>query len=389
MRSCLKFAGMATLALLVAACGEQSEDASQQAGAAQQQPQATPVGTVTLSPQTVNLVEEMPGRTVAYRQADIRPQVDGIIKERNFTEGAFVEAGQQLYMIDQEVYLAQVDAAQAELSRQRAILDQAIKTRKRYDPLIKSQAVSQQTYDDAVAAEAQAKAAVAAARAELEQARINLAYTTVTAPISGQIGSSDFTEGALVTANQSSKLATITQLDPIYVDVTQSGGRLLKIKQAVKNGRIQGIENGQVEVALIIDSTGEEYPHVGTLQFSDVQVNETTGTIRLRAVFPNPDGILLPGMFVRGEVRQGRLEGAYLVPQKAVMRRPDGAAYVYVAADGKVVSKDVTIEQSQGQNWLVSAGVEDGDQLIVDGIQRIGPGAAVSPQPVETAKAAE
>lgn len=386
MRSCLKFAGVAAFALLVAACSEQSEEAGQQADAAQQQPQATPVGTLTLAPQTVSLIEEMPGRTVAFRQADIRPQVDGIIKERNFTEGAFVEAGQQLYMIDQEVYLAQVDAAQAELSRQRATLDQATKTRTRYDPLIKSQAVSRQTYDDAVAAEAQAKAAVAAARAELEQARINLAYTTVTAPISGQIGSSDVTEGALVTANQSSKLATITQLDPIYVDVTQSGGRLLKIKQAVKNGRIKGIENGQIEVTLIIDSTGEEYPHVGTLQFSDVQVNETTGTIRLRAVFPNPDGTLLPGMFVRGEVRQGRLENAYLVPQKAVMRRPDGTAYVYVAVDGKVVSKDVTIEQSQGQDWLVSAGVEEGDQLIVDGIQRIGPGAAVSPQPLKPPK---
>ncbi|MBO6772020.1 MAG: efflux RND transporter periplasmic adaptor subunit [Thalassospira sp.] len=388
MRSCLKFAGVAGLALMVAACSEQNEGAEKQAAAPQQQP-ATQVGTVTLEAQTVGLVEEMPGRTIAFRQADIRPQVDGIIKERNFTEGTFVEAGQQLYMIDQDVYLAKVDAAQAELSRQIATFDQATKTRKRYDPLIKSQAVSQQTYDDAVAAEAQGKAAVAAARAELEQARIDLAYTTVTAPISGQIGSSDFTEGALVTANQTAKLTTITQLDPIYVDVTQAGGRLMKIKQAIQNGRIKGVENGQVEVSLIIDSTGAEYPHKGTLQFSDVTVNETTGTIRLRVVFPNPDGTLLPGMFVRGQVRQGHLENAFLVPQKAVMRRPDGSAYVYVVVDGKVASKDITIEQSQGQNWLVSAGVEDGDQLIVDGLQRIGPGAPVAAQPVETAKAAE
>ena len=388
MRSCLKFAGMAALALMVAACSEQKEGGEQQAAAPQQQP-ATPVGTVTLEAQTVGLVEEMPGRTIAFRQADIRPQVDGIIKERNFTEGGFVEAGQQLYMIDQDVYLAKVDAAQAELARQNATYEQAVKTRKRYDPLIKSQAVSQQTYDDAVAAEAQGRASVAAARAELEQARIDLAYTTVTAPISGRIGSSDYTEGALVTANQSAKLTTITQLDPIYVDVTQAGGRLLKIKQAIANGRIKGVESGQVEVSLIIDSTGAEYPHKGTLQFSDVTVNETTGTIRLRVVFPNPDGTLLPGMFVRGQVRQGHLEGAFLVPQKAVMRRPDGSAYVYVVADGKVVSKDVTIEQSQGQNWLVSAGVEDGDQLIVDGLQRVGPGAPVAAQPVETAKAAE
>jgi membrane fusion protein (multidrug efflux system) len=388
MRSCLKFAGMAALVVLVAACSEQNEGGGEQANA-QQQPQATPVGTVTVSAQTVGLVEEMPGRAVAFRKADIRPQVDGIIKERNFTEGAFVEAGQQLYMIDQEVYLARVDAAQAELTRQRATLDQTTKTRKRYDPLIKSQAVSQQTYDDAVAGEAQAKAAVAAARAELEQARIDLAYTTVTAPISGQIGSSDYSEGALVTANQSAKLTTITQLDPIYVDVTQAGGRLLKIKEAIRNGRIQGVEDGKIEVALIIDATGAEYPHKGTLQFSDVTVNETTGTVRLRAVFPNPDGTLLPGMFVRGQVRQGRLEGAFLVPQKAVMRRPDGSAYAYVVEDGKVASKDLTIEQSQGQDWLVTAGIEDGAQVIVDGIQRIGPGAPVAPQPVETAKAAE
>lgn len=373
------------LALMVAACDEaQQSDAS-----AQQQPQATPVGTVTLEAQTVGLVEEMPGRTVAFRKAAVRPQVDGIIKERNFTEGAFVEAGQQLYMIDQAVYMAELDAAQAELAKQRATLDQTTKTRTRYESLVKTQAVSEQTFDDAISAEAQAKAAVAAARAQVDQARINVEYTTVTAPISGQISSSDVTEGALVTANQEDALTTITQLDPIYVDVTQAGGRLLKIKQAIQNGRIQGVENGKIEVALIIDATGVEYPHTGTLQFSDVSVNETTGTIRLRAVFPNPDGVLLPGMFVRGQVRQGKLEGAFLVPQKAVMRRPDGSAYVYTIGDGKVVSKDIQIEQSQGENWLVTDGVEDGEQLIVDGIQRIAPGAPVTAEPVESANAAQ
>ncbi|MFC4235080.1 efflux RND transporter periplasmic adaptor subunit [Thalassospira xianhensis] len=385
MRSCLKLAGVAVLALMVAACDEaQQSDAS-----AQQQPQATPVGTVTLEAQTVGLIEEMPGRTVAFRKAAVRPQVDGIIKERNFTEGAFVEAGQQLYMIDQAVYMAELDAAQAELAKQRATLDQTTKTRTRYESLVKTQAVSEQTFDDAISAEAQAKAAVAAARAQVDQARINVEYTTVTAPISGQISSSDVTEGALVTANQEDALTTITQLDPIYVDVTQAGGRLLKIKQAIQNGRIQGVENGKIEVALIIDATGVEYPHTGTLQFSDVSVNETTGTIRLRAVFPNPDGVLLPGMFVRGQVRQGKLEGAFLVPQKAVMRRPDGSAYVYTIGDGKVVSKDIQIEQSQGENWLVTDGVEDGEQLIVDGIQRIAPGAPVTAEPVESANAAQ
>ena len=387
MRSCLKFAGMAALALMVAACDEQKE--SQPQASAQQQPQATPVGTVVLKAQTVGLVEEMPGRTVAFRKADVRPQVDGIIKERNFTEGGFVEAGDQLYMIDQAVYMAKLDAAQAELAKQRATLDQATKTLARYEKLIKTQAVSEQTYDDAVAAKAQANAAVAAAKAEIDQARINVEYTTVTAPISGQIGASSFSEGSLVTANQTSLLATITQLDPIYVDVTQAGGRLLKIKQAVQSGRIQGVETGNIEVSLIIDATGVEYTHVGTLQFSDVSVNETTGTVRLRAVFPNPEGVLLPGMFVRGQVRQGKLEGAFLVPQKAVMRRPDGTAYVYVIGDGKVVAKDIQIEQSQGSDWLVTDGVADGDELIIDGLQRIAPGAPVSGLPAETPKAAQ
>lgn len=386
MRSCLKFAGVAALAIMVAACSEQSDGDKQQAGA-QQQSQATPVNVVTVNAQSVGLIEEMPGRTVAFRKADIRPQVDGIIKERNFTEGAFVEAGQQLYMIDQDVYLAKVDAAQAELSRQRANLDQAVKNRKRYDPLVKSQAVSRQTYDDAVSQEAQGKAAVASARAELEQARINLAYTTVTAPISGQISSSDYSEGALVTANQADKLTTITQLDPIYVDVTQAGGRLLELKHAVKTGRVQGIDADNIEVSLIIDATGEEYPHKGKLEFSDVTVNETTGTVRLRASFPNPDGTLLPGMFVRGQVRQGRLDSAFMVPQKAVMRRPDGSAYVFVAADGKVVSKDVEIERSKGQDWVVSDGLSDGDQVIVSNIQKIAPDADVAPEPVEEANA--
>lgn len=376
------------LALMVAACDEQKE-AQQSDASAQQQPQATPVGTVTLEAQTIGLIEEMPGRTVAFRKAAVRPQVDGIIKERNFTEGAFVEAGQQLYMIDQAVYMAELDAAQAELAKQRATLDQTTKTLVRYEKLVKTQAVSEQTYDDAVAAKAQANADVAAARAQVDQARINVEYTTVTAPISGQISSSDVTEGALVTANQTDALTTITQLDPIYVDVTQAGGRLMKIKQAIQSGRIQGVENGKIEVALIIDATGVEYPHTGTLQFSDVSVNETTGTVRLRAVFPNPDGVLLPGMFVRGQVRQGKLEGAFLVPQKAVMRRPDGTAYVYTIGDGKVVSRDIQIEQSQGENWVVTDGVSDGEQLIVDGIQRIAPGVPVTAQPVENANAAQ
>jgi len=384
IRPSLKLVGIATLALALVSC-----DSENQAGSAQapQQKQATPVNTVVLKSQTINLIEEMPGRTVAFREIDVRPQVDGIIEKRTFEEGALVEQGQPLYQIDQAVYKAALDAAKAELAREQANLNYAQKTRDRYKKLIKTQASSQQKYDNAVADYAQAMAAVAEARAKVDQAEINMNYTTVIAKISGKIGSSEYNEGSLVTSSQSQALTTITQLDPIYVDVTQAGGRLLKVKQAVQSGRVQGQKEGEIEVSLIMDATGEQYNHKGVLKFSDVTVNETTGTVRLRAVFPNPNRDLLPGMFVRGLVNQGELEGAIAVPQKATMRRPDGSAYVYVVEDGKVVIKDIVIEQAQAGNWIVTEGVKDGDQLVVDGLQRIGPGSPVAPQPLETAQA--
>jgi membrane fusion protein (multidrug efflux system) len=360
----------------VAACGEQKGGDT----VAQQAP-ATQVTFVEVQPQTIGLVAELPGRTVASRKADVRPQVDGIIKERNFVEGAAVKAGQQLYLIDQSVYLANLDAAQAELARAKATLDQATKTRARYDKLIKNQAVSEQTRDDAIAAEAQGKASVASARAEIDKARINLQYTNVIAPIPGKIGASSVTEGALVTANQATAMATITQLDPIYVDVTQAGGRLMRINQGIASGAIKSAADGDgVDVRLIVDSTGKKYGHVGKLQFSDVTVNETTGTVRLRAVFDNPENVLLPGMFVRAFVDQGEVENAFLVPQRAVMRRPDGSAYVYtVKSDNTVEAKALTIEQSKGEDWIVTKGLNPGDRIIVDGLQRVGPGAPVTP----------
>ncbi|WP_373089705.1 efflux RND transporter periplasmic adaptor subunit [Sneathiella sp.] len=370
------------MVLLVSACDEEKKDAAQQAGG--QTPPAVNAGFVTVKPEAITLVAEMPGRTVAFRKADVRPQVDGIIKERSFTEGSFVKAGQPLYQIDKSRYQANFDAAQAELANQRSKLDLASKNRKRYEDLRKSRTASEQSYDDAVATEAQAKAGIEAARANLERARIDLNYTTVTAPISGQIGASAYSEGALVTASQSNLLATITQLDPIYVDVTQAGGKLLDIRTAISSGRLQNIEDSKVDVRLVIEATGQAYPDPGTLQFSDVIVNETTGTVRLRAVFPNPDNILLPGMFVRGYVEQGRIDNGFLVPQRAVMRRPDGSAYVYtMGEDNKVVPKTIKIEQSRGENWIVIAGMESGDRVIVDGLQRIAPGAMVTPVDVE------
>ncbi len=384
-RSYIKNIAVVTAFLALSACG-QDEGQKSHAGAKKN---ATPVSTVKLESQRITLIEEMPGRTVAYRKTDVRPQVDGIIKERNFEEGAYVKAGQQLYLINQDVYVAELDSAKAELAKQNATFSQASKTLARYKKLVKTQALSQQKYDDAIAEEAQARAAVASARAKVDRARINVEYTTVKAPISGQIGASAYNEGSLVTASQSNALSTITQLDPIYVDVTQAGGRLIKMKQAIQSGRLTNADNSKVDVSLIIDATGEEYPVKGTLKFSDVAVNETTGTVRLRAVFPNPDRVLLPGMFVRGLVNQGALEKAFLVPQKATMRQPDGSAYVYSVVDGKVVVTPVTIEQAQGANWVVTSGLTDGVEVIVDGLQRIGPGAAVAAQPIDTNKTAE
>ena len=365
--------------MLVSACENEKKEAAAPSAAP-----AAEVGFATLQPSTINLVAEMPGRTVAFRKADVRPQVDGIIKKRSFNEGAYVEAGQQLYQIYKDKYQAELDAAQAELARARANLELATKTRIRYEALRKSRTASEQSYDDAVAAEAQSKAAIASAQAGVDKARIELDYTNVVAPLSGQIGASSDSEGALVTASQAEALATITQLDPIYVDVTQAGGKLLKIKDAIATGRVTGVDEANIEVRLVLDATGQKYPLAGKLEFSDVTVNETTGSVRLRAVFPNPEKILLPGMFVRGYVDQGRIENAYLVPQRAVMRRPDGGAYVYLVGDeNKVVSKDVTIEQSRDEDWVVTAGVDPGDRVIVDGLQRIAPGMAVTPKDVD------
>lgn len=371
------------LLLMLVACERQPQGAMPAMG-----PQGPmPVETLTLEAKDVERIEEMPGRTVAYRKSDIRPQVDGIIIKRNFTEGAHVNAGQQLYLIDPAVYQANLQAAQAEVSRLKSAYEQATRTRKRFGLLRQKNSVSKNDYDNTVSAEAQAKATLEAAKAQLKQAEINLAYTKVEAPISGQISASTVTEGALVTARQGNALTTITQLDPIYVDITQAGSQLLQLKQTIKSGRLQSPADSGMSVSLIIDATGQTYEHQGTLEFSDVTVDETTGTVRLRAVFPNPEKVLLPGMFVRGLVNQGIFPDAFLVPQSAVMRRPDGAAYVLAVGEGnKVVSKAITIEKSQGQDWVVTAGIADGEQIITNSLQRVAPGMEVSPMPANAAQ---
>lgn len=310
----------------------------------------------------------------------MRPQVDGIVTRRLFEEGSTVEAGQPLYQIDAAVYEAEVKIAEADLARATATLNSTRTKLKRYESLVKTNAVSRQAYDDVVAEELENKASVAAARAALDAAKISLGYTQVLAPIAGQIGRSSITEGALVTANQSAALATITQLDPINVDFTQSSASLLRLRQMFRTGeRAQGSKEA-LPVTLILDAIDLEYERQGVLQFSEVTVDETTGSVRLRAVFPNADRELLPGMFVHGIVNQGVVERGYLVPQAAVSFTRMGDPYVYVIADDDTVSQaQVHIVDAAGTDWLIDKGLSDGTRVVVDGLQRIRPAAKVTP----------
>ncbi|UEM20331.1 efflux RND transporter periplasmic adaptor subunit [Skermanella mucosa] len=337
------------------------------------------VGVVTLQPQSVDVTTELPGRTTAARLAEVRPQVNGIILKRLFEEGAEVEAGQQLYQIDPAPYQASLDTAKAELQRAEAAAKSARTKAARYRDLVRSRAVSQQDYDDIAATLLENEAQVASAKAAIRTAQINLDYTKVASPIAGRIGRSTVTEGALVTANQTQELATVTQLDPIYVDVTQSSAEMFRLRQAVSRGAIQSVE-GKAPVTLLVGGSNDAaYPHQGELQFSEVSVDETTGSVRLRAVFPNPNQDLLPGLFVRAKVNWGAAEDVFMVPQQAVVRRPDGSAFVWaVGPDGKASQKTVSAERAIGDKWLVTQGVAPGDRVVVEGTQKVAPGAQVN-----------
>jgi membrane fusion protein (multidrug efflux system) len=353
------------------------------AGALAQQggPGAPPaeVGVVTLRPQSVEVTTELPGRTTAARLAEVRPQVNGIILKRLFVEGAEVKAGQQLYQIDPAPYQAALDTAKAELARADATANSARTRAARYRDLVKSRAVSQQDYDDIAATLLESEAQVASAKASIRTAQINLDYTKVSSPIRGRIGRSTVTEGALVTANQTQTLATVTQLDPIFVDVTQSSAEMFKLRRAVNRGAIQSVE-GKAPVTLFIGGSEDApYGQQGELQFSEVSVDESTGSVRLRAVFPNPNQELLPGLFVRAKVNWGSAEGVFMIPQPAVVRRPDGSAFVWaVGQDGKASQKTVKAERAIGDKWLVTEGVANGDRVVVEGIQKVAPGAPVT-----------
>lgn len=371
----LPLSGFIVCATLLTGC-DGSDNPKQSA----QAPQVT-VYVVKSAPLAVTT--ELPGRTDAFRVAEVRPQVSGIVLRRNFTEGGDVNAGDSLYQIDPATYKAAYDSAKGEMAKAEAAANIAHLTVKRYEPLVGTQYISRQEYDQAVANARQADASVIAAQASVETARINLAYTKVSSPINGRIGKSSVTEGALVTNGQAAALATVQQLDPIYVDVTQSSNDFMHLKQS----RLQ--KNEDTSSVQLLMENGQPYPLKGTLQFSDVTVDESTGSITLRAVFPNPQHSLLPGMFVRARIDEGIQPDAILVPQQGVTRTPRGDATVLVV-NGKeqVELRNVIASQAIGDSWLIAEGLKDGDRVVVSGLQKIHPGAtvvAVSDSAVKTA----
>ncbi|KYH16323.1 MULTISPECIES: efflux RND transporter periplasmic adaptor subunit [Enterobacter cloacae complex] len=361
---CLPLSGFIVCAALLTGCDGQENP--------QQHAQAPQVSVHIVKSAPLAVKTELPGRTDAYRVAEVRPQVSGIILHRNFTEGSDVKAGESLYQIDPATYQAAYDNAKGELVKAQAAANIAHLTVKRYVPLVGTQYVSKQEYDQAVATAQQADASVVAAKAGVESARINLAYTKVTSPINGRIGKSSVTEGALVTNGQATALATVQQLDPIYVDVTQSSSDFMRLKQQTS------LQKGDTSSVELLMENGQPYPLKGTLQFSDVTVDESTGSITLRALFPNPQHMLLPGMFVRARIDEGTQPDAILVPQQGVTRTPRGDATVLVVNDkNQVESRTVVAPQAIGDRWLITEGLKNGDRVIISGLQKVRPGVTV------------
>ena len=335
------------------------------------------VDILTIKQQLVNLAVELPGRTAAYRIAEVRPQVGGIIKKRLFTEGSEVKAGQLLYQIDPDTYQARFDSAKAALAKADALEHSARLKAERYRTLVQTKAVSDQDQVEMEANWKQAVADVAAAKAAVDSARINLDYTKLTAPISGRIGRSTVTEGALVTAEQATALATIQQLDPLYVDLNQSSTEMLNLKKELSSEQTQHLEKSQSRVKVLFED-GAEYSQPGTLEFSDVTVNQTTGTVILRAIVANPDQRLLPGMFVRARIDKGQRPNAILVPAVSISRNSKGQPMVMLVNKESVVeARIVQTGQNIGDQVLVTEGLSEGEQVIVAGLQKIKPGVSV------------
>ena len=370
--------------LLLAGCGRGDDQAAAQDPAIAPPPAVT---VVEVRAQTVAMQTELPGRTAPYLIAEVRPQVTGLIQARTFEEGSEVEAGQLLYQIDPSSYQAAYDSAKAEQARAEANLYSTRLTADRYAELVKTNAISKQAHDEAVAALRQAQAGIAAAKAALDKAEIDLAFTRVTAPIAGRIGRSRVTAGALVTANQPEALAVIQQLDPIYVDLTQSSVELLRMKRDLAAGDLERLDADTVPVRLVLED-GSAYGMDGKLAFSEVSVDEATGSVTLRALFPNPNGDLLPGMYVRAQLSQGSRENMFLVPHAALTRDPRGNAVVMVVDPaGTVEARTVEVEQSRGDRWLVSSGLRSGERVIIEGLQRVQPGMQVQAQTPDQAAA--
>ena len=362
-------------AVLIAGCGRKAP-ARRQGGALE-------VTVATIKTQTVPLSVELPGRIDPVRVAQVRARVDGIVLQREFHQGTNVTAGEVLYQIDPAPYQAALDSAKASVAQAQANLTQAQLLAERYKPLVGISAVSKQSYDSAVATAAQAKASVAAAEATQETAQINLGYCTVTAPISGRIGSALVTEGALVSQAAATELALIQQMDPIYFDFTQAAADALKLRQELEAGQLKSLAPGEAKVTLTLPD-GTTYPHPGRLLFSDITVDPTSGMITLRAEFPNPDNWLLPGMFAMGRLEQAVAPGTMLVPQPAVIIGPSGGASVMlVTPDDEVKSQSIEIGRASGTDWVVKSGLKPGDRVIVEGLQKAHPGMKVKPLPAK------
>jgi membrane fusion protein (multidrug efflux system) len=376
-------AGMLVLSLVLSACNQTPPQAQAQAGG----PPPPAVDVVTLHARPVTLTTDLPGRTSAYRIAAVIPQVNGVLQKRLFNEGDMVQAGQQLYQIDPAPYEAALASAQATLAHAHASVRTAQAVVDRYQPLVATHAVSRQDYDNAIGTLEQNKADVASAEAAVKTASINLTYTKVLSPIDGRTGRSSVTEGALVTANQTTSLVTVTQLDPIYVDVTQPTTTMLRLKRELASGQIRSVGEGKIPVKLLLED-GSPYDHDGTLQFSEVTVDQGTGAVTLRAIFPNNDGLLLPGMFVREQLQEGIVQNAILAPQQGVTHNQKGEpTALVVGGEGKVEMRLLKTDRAIGSNWLVTEGLKEGDRLIVSGVQKARPGMPVRVNEIATGDA--
>ena len=370
--------------LALVGCSKDPKDA-QQAGAAQQMP-PTEVGVLVAQPQSVEQSVELSGRTTAFEISEVRPQTSGVVLKRLFTEGSYVREGQALYEIDSRTNRASLDRSRAALTRQQSQLNVLRVKEGRYRQLVGSNAISKQEYDDIVAQVKLAEADVAATQAEVRNAEINLGYSTVRAPISGQTNRSTVTAGALVTANQAEPLVTIQRLDPIYVDINQSSAELLRLRQQLSQGSLNSSNNTKVKLKL---EDGSYYPVEGRLAFSDASVNPETGTVTLRAVFPNSNHLLLPGMFATAQIVQGVIPNAILIPQAAISRTPTGQAMAMIVnAKGIVEPRPVTTVGTQGSNWIVTEGLQTGDKVIVEGVAKVKPDQQVVAKPYQPQGAA-